>query len=346
MNIILPLVLLVLAVSFFCSLLEAVFLSITPGFVANELKDNPRTGKLLEHLKEKVDRPISAILTLNTISHTAGSATIGALAHELYGSTAITVISAVLTLSILFFSEIIPKMLGTIYWRELAHVAAYAIQLIIFAMYPIVWISEFLGKALRRPDEPEVTREEVIATAELSVNEGELHAKESTIIKNLLMLNNIYVSDIMTPRSVMFALDGSMTVEEVFEKYRPIRFSRIPVFEGSMDNIIGLALRHKIHETLSSDHHDVKVKDLVTQISSVPERMTVGAVLDFFIKRKEHLALAVDEYGVVTGLVTLEDAVETLLGVEIVDELDNVADMRQYALEQWQLRKNQIKRNP
>lgn len=336
----------ILLISFTCSLLEAVILSITPGFVANELKDNPRTGKLLEHLKEKVDRPISAILTLNTISHTAGATYVGALANELYGSTAITIISAVLTLSILFFSEILPKMVGTIYWRELAHFSVYIIQVIIFAMYPIVWISEFMGKALRRPDEPEVTREEVIATAELSVDEGELHAKESTIIKNLLMLNNIYVSDIMTPRSVMFALDGSMTVEDVFEKHRPIRFSRIPIYEGSIDNIIGLALRHKIHETLSSDNHDVKVKDLVTQISSVPERMTVGAVLDFFIKRKEHLALALDEYGVVTGLVTLEDAVETLLGVEIVDELDNVADMRQYALEQWQLRKNLIKRSP
>lgn len=346
MNLILPIVFLVLFISFVCSLLEAVFLSITPGFAANELKERPRTGKLLEHLKEKIDRPISAILTLNTISHTLGSTVIGALAHELYGNMAITVISVALTFSILFFSEILPKMIGTIYWRELAHFSVYAIQIIIFAMYPIVWLSEFMGKALRRPNEPEVTREEVIATAELSVDEGELHAKESTIIKNLLMLNNIFVSDIMTPRSVMFALDGVMTVEEIFEKYRPIRFSRIPVFEGSMDNIIGLAHRHKIHETLSSDNHEVKVKDLVTQINSIPERMTVGAVLDFFIKRKEHLALALDEYGVVTGLVTLEDAVETLLGVEIVDELDNVADMRQYALEQWQLRKSQIKRHP
>lgn len=188
-----------------------------------------------------------------------------------------------------------------------------------------------------------MTREEVIATAEVGVDEGTLHSKESNIIKNLLMLNNIFVSDIMTPRSVMFALDGTMTVEDVFEKYRPIRFSRIPVFEGSLDNIVGLAFRHKIHETLSSDQHDVKIKELVRPIQTLPERMTVGSALDFFIKKKEHLALAVDEYGVVTGLVTLEDAVETLLGVEIVDELDSVADMRQYALEQWQLRKNQFR---
>jgi CBS domain containing-hemolysin-like protein len=345
MGVIIPLFFGLLAVSFLCSVLEAIFLSITPAFVALELKENPRTGQLMEHLKQNIDRPISAILTLNTISHTAGASTIGALAHDLYGNMAITIISATLTISILFFAEIIPKMIGTIYWKELAPVAVYIIQVIIFAMYPIVWISELLGRAFRRPDEPDVTREEVIATAQIGADEGELHAKESLIIKNLLMLNNIYVSDIMTPRSVMFAIDGALTVEEIFDKYKPIRFSRIPVYEGSLDNMIGIVLRVKIFETLSNDHPDVKVKDLVTQINSVPERMTASAALDFFIKKKQHLALAVDEYGVVTGLVTLEDTVETLLGVEILDELDRVADMRQYALEQWQLRKQQIRKS-
>jgi CBS domain containing-hemolysin-like protein len=345
MDIIIPLFVTLLVVSFLCSLLEAIFLSITPAFVALELKQNPRTGQLMEHLKQNIDRPISAILTLNTISHTAGASTIGAIAHDLYGNVAITLISATLTISILFFAEIIPKMLGTLYWKELSPLAVYIIQIIIFAMYPIVWISELLGRLFKRPDEPDVTREEVIATAQIGADEGQLHAKESLIIKNLLMLNNIFVSDIMTPRSVMFAINGAMTVEEVFEKYKPIRFSRIPVYEGSLDNMIGIVLRVKIFETLSSDHHDVKLKDLVTQINSVPERMTASAALDFFIKKKQHLALAVDEYGVVTGLVTLEDTVETLLGVEILDELDRVADMRQYALEQWQLRKQQIRRS-
>lgn len=336
----------VLAVSFLCSMLEAVFLSITPAFVALEVKENPRTGQLMEHLKENIDRPISAILTLNTISHTAGSAAIGAMVHEEYGSSMITIASVILTFSILIFSEIIPKLVGASYWKSLAPAAVYIIQAIIFILYPIVWISEHLGKLFKKADdEPEITREEVIATAEIGADEGSLHLKESNIIKNLLMLDNMYVMDIMTPRSVMFALNSNMTVEDVFEKHKPIRFSRIPVYEGSLDNIIGLVFRHKIHETLSSDQHDVKIKDLVKPISTLSERMTVGAALDHFIKKKEHIALAIDEYGVVTGIVSLEDAVETLLGVEIVDELDSVADMRQYALEQWQLRKNVIRKS-
>jgi len=345
MTAIVSLFFLVLAVSFLCSVLEVTLLSITPAYVALEVKENPRTGILMERLKENIDRPLSAILTLNTISHTAGSAAIGAMVQEQFGSAAITVFSACLTFAVLVFSEILPKMLGAAYWKALAPAATYITQTIMFCLYPIVWISESVSKLFKKSDEPEVTREEIIATAEIGADEGSLHSKESAIIKNLLMLNAIYVSDIMTPRSVMFALDGSMTVEEVFDKYKPIRFSRIPIFEGSLDNIVGLSFRHKIQETMSSDHHDVKLSELAQAIASVPERMTVGAVLDFFIKRKEHLALAVDEYGVVTGLVTLEDAVETLLGVEIVDELDSVPDMRQFALEQWQTRKNQLRKS-
>ncbi|GIL16420.1 MAG: hypothetical protein BroJett040_01710 [Oligoflexia bacterium] len=326
-------------------MLEATFLSITGAYVSLQARDNPRTGKLMERQKEMIDRPISAILTLNTISHTAGAAAVGALVHQYYGSDYVTVVSVIFTLCILILSEIIPKKIGATYWRVLAPFTTYTIQFIILVLYPIVLLSEVVGKAFKSSDEPEITREEVIATAEIGVDEGTLHSKESTIIKNLLMLNNMFVSDIMTPRSVIFALDASMTVEEVFDKYKPIRFSRIPVFEGNLDNIIGMTMRYKIHETLSSDNHDVTIKQITTSINSVQERMTVAAVIDYFVKKKEHMALAVDEYGVVTGLVTLEDAVETLLGVEIVDELDHVSDMRQYALEQWQLRKSQIRKN-
>jgi CBS domain containing-hemolysin-like protein len=348
MTAIISLFVVVLTISFVCSLLEATFLSISPAYVALLVKENPRTGRLLERLKDNMNRPLSAILTLNTISHTAGSAAIGAMVQEQFGSASITMFSIILTLGILIFSEILPKMLGTAYWKELAPFTTYFIQSIIFCLYPIVWLMEIGSNLFKRAesddDEPEITREEVIATAELGADEGSLHLKETKIIKNLLMLDNIYVSDIMTPRSVIFALDGSSTVEEVFEKYKPIRFSRIPVFEGSLDNIVGLVFRHKVQDTLSNDLHEVKIKELMHPILTVPERMTAGAALDFFVKRKEHLALAVDEYGIVTGLVTLEDTVETLLGVEIVDELDSVPDMRQYALEQWQMRKNQLRK--
>jgi CBS domain containing-hemolysin-like protein len=207
-------------------------------------------------------------------------------------------------------------------------------------------LSEWIGKFIAKTSaDPEVTREEILMTAEIGAEEGTLKGKESNIIKNLLMLDKIYVSDIMTPRSVFFALDQDLSVEEVFAKYKPIRFSRIPVYAGNLDHIVGMTYRFKIHEALSNDLHDKKISEIISPISSIPERMTVSQVLDFFIKEKEHLALAVDEYGIVAGLVSLEDAVETLLGVEIVDELDSVEDMRKFALEQWQLRKQKLRKS-
>jgi len=334
----------VVLVSFLSSLLEAVFLSITPSFVALAVKDGKKFGELLEHLKENVDRPITAILTMNTITNVLGSAVIATLVLEEYGNDFVTVFTGILTVGILVFGEIVPKTLGAIYWKNLAPMATYFIQGLIFLMYPMVWLSGMIHRLWDKPETTSISREEMIAQAEMGVDEGTLHRKESAIIKNLLTLRSLYVSDIMTPRSVFFALESAMTVEDVHQKYRPIRFSRIPVYEGSIDHVIGMTMRYKIHEALSSDHHSLKVRELVTPIQTVPERMTVASLLDLFIKRKEHLFLAVDEYGIVTGLVSLEDAIETLLGVEIVDELDSVPDMRQYALDQWQLRKNQIRR--
>lgn len=344
MTSILVICVLVVIISFVCSFMEGVFLSITQPFVALAVKNEKRYGRLLEHLKEKVDRPLSAILTMNTITNTVGSAAIGALTLELYGSIAVSIVSALFGFVVLVAAEFIPKVLGTVYWKQSAPAAAYIIQALIFMLYPIVWLAEFLGDFLKRPGQMSVTREEMIATAEMGAEEGSIHRKESAIIKNLLTLNSLFVSDIMTPRSVFFALDADMTVAEAHAKYKPIRFSRIPIFEDNLDHVIGLTMRYRIHECLSNDQDNVKMREICSPISSVSERMTVAGLLDFFIRKKEHLALVVDEYGIVAGLATLEDAIETLLGVEIVDELDHVTDMRQYALEQWQIRKNQIRR--
>jgi CBS domain containing-hemolysin-like protein len=299
---------------------------------------------LLDHLKENVNRPLSAILTMNTIVNTLGSAAIAASIYEAYGSLGVSVASDFLTLGILIFSEIFPKILGTLYWKTLAPGAAYVIQIYIFLLYPIVWLSENLSRALSAPEQSNFTREEMIATAELGVEEGSLQKKESAIIKNLLTLNSLYVSDIMTPRSVLFALNADMTVAQVHQQFQPIRFSRIPVYEDHLDQIIGMTMRYRIHEALSNDQHSLKIRNTISSLNSVPERMSVAHLLDHLIKSKEHISLVIDEYGMITGLVSLEDAIETLLGVEIVDELDSVPDMRQYALEQWQIRKNQLRR--
>lgn len=346
MTTILVLFVLILAISFTCSMLEAVILSVTPAYVAVAVETKKRSGPLLEHLLENIDRPISAVLTMNTLSHTLGSAAIAYKVQHTYGDETVTVASVVLTFSILIFSEILPKSLGAANWKVLAPPSAYIIQTMIFLLYPFVIFAERFGGLFRKEIEaPEVTREEVMMTAEIGAEEGTLKTKESNIIKNLLMLDKMYVSDIMTPRSVFFALESADTVEEVANKYRPIRFSRVPVYSGSLDNIIGVTHRYKILEALSSDQHNTAIGNIITPIISIPERLSVSQALDFFIKEKEHLALAVDEYGVVTGLVTLEDAVETLLGVEIVDEFDNVEDMRKYALEQWQQRKAKLRRS-
>ena len=274
-----------------------------------------------------------------------GAAWIAALVQKEFGDAYVTLFSVALTFLVLVFSEIIPKTIGKNHSKSLAPIAAYGIQFMIVALYPLVKLSEALSKNLSTPSEqPDVTRDEMIKSAEIGVEEGTIKAKESTIIRNLLKLDKIFVSDIMTPRSVFTAIDGSLTVDEVGKKFRPIRFSRLPVYEGSLDHIIGMTHRYKILEALSQDQHTKLVRDLILPINSVNERMTVSQALDFFIKEKDHMALVVDDYGGVTGLVTLEDTVETLLGVEIVDEFDNIEDMRKYAMEQWQLRKNNIRR--
>ena len=330
----------VLSISFLCSLCEAVLLSLSPAFVEVKAEKKTKSGKLLKHIFINSNKSISAILTLNTTSHTMGSAWIAYQVQHEYGETAVTVCSVILTFLILFLSEIIPKSIGKNHSKMFAVFCAYTVQFMIVILYPIVKFSEMLSKAMSSPsDEPDITRDEMIKHAEMGVEEGTIRAKESNIIRNLMKLDKIYVSDIMTPRSVFMALDGSLSVDEVAKKYRPIRFSRLPVYQDSLDNIIGMTHRYKILEALSQDQHTKLIRELILPINSVSERMSVAQALDFFVKEKDHLALVTDEYGVVTGLVTLEDTVETLLGVEIVDEFDNIEDMRKYALEQWQLRK-------
>jgi CBS domain containing-hemolysin-like protein len=345
MTAILVLFLITILTSFMCSLLEAVILSVTPAYVAVSVQEKARSGPLLEHLRGNLDRPLSAILTLNTIAQTLGSSAIAFKVQKLYGEEYVTYASFVLTFLVLILSEVLPKSIGANYWKTLAPFSAYIIQAMIFILYPLVSASEFISRLVTKPDTQQVTREEMIMTAELGANEGSIKTKESAMIKNLLMMDKIYVSDIMTPRSVFFALEADITVDEVVNKYVPLRFSRIPVYSESLDNIIGMTHRYKILEASSDDEHTKKVSDLVSPIATISERLTVAEVLEYFIKEKEHLALAADEYGVVTGLVSLEDAVETLLGVEIVDEFDNIEDMRKYARDQWAIRKKQFRRS-
>ncbi len=337
-------VILAVVVSFLCSLLEAVLLSISYSYIAVREKKFPKSGLRLKKLKKNIDRPLAAILTLNTIANTVGATGVGAQVQIVFGYEHLAVASGLLTFTILVFSEIIPKTLGATHWKFLAPFCGVMIDWMIFLLYPFVRLSELLSRFLSRKNTMSVTREEMIMTAEMGVQEGAINAKESSIIKNLLLLNNIFVSDVMTPRSVLSAFDKTWTVNYVMQKFKPIRFSRIPVYSNDLDHIEGMVHRYKLMEASSNDLHDTPLTELMTPLHTIEEHIPVSVALDRFIKYKEHVFQVIDEYGTTTGIVTLEDAIETLLGVEIVDEFDSVADLRQYALEQWEQRKKQIRK--
>ena len=335
---------LAVVVSFICSLLEAVMLSTTSVYVRACIKKKKAYGQVLKSLKSHIDRPLSAILTLNTIANTVGATGVGAQVHVLFGSSYVAIASGILTFVILIVSEIIPKTIGASYWRTLAPVVAYVVSTLIMFTYPFVWLTEKLHHLLSPKKNESVTREDMIVTAEMGASEGAIGQKESRVIKNLLMLDTLKVSEIMTPRTVILAFNKKMKIREVISKNEPIRFSRVPLYSGSLDQVEGFIHRYKILEAHSHNLLDIRLEDYMKPIHSIPDNISVAAVLDQFIKRKEHIFTAVDSYGVLTGLVTLEDAIETLLGVEIVDEFDSVEDMRKFALEQWQTRKKTLNR--
>lgn len=327
---------LALIISFLCSLLESVILSVTYSHIRVLIKERLRSGHLLEALKENINRPLTAILTLNTTAHTVGAAGVGAEALRLFGSSWVAIASGILTLSILVFSEIIPKTLGAVYWKRLAGPSAYSIKILIGLTYPFVYLFEKLGHLLKSKRRgTKVTREEMIVMAELGEDEGTIEAKEGTVIENLLRLNNIPALDVLTPRSVIFALQKDLTVGQVLEEHRDLTFSRIPVYGKDLDDIVGLVHRHKLIKAQAEDKFDLPLESLVDSIHVVNGSDSVAAILDEFVSRREHLFMVRDEFGSTVGLITLEDAIETLLGVEIVDESDSVEDMRKLALDQF-----------
>jgi len=326
----------VLGVSFLCSLLESFILSVTHAHISIVSKDRPALGKKLSYFKENINRPLSAILSLNTIANTVGAASIGAITLIEFGSSWVAIMSGVLTLSILIFSEIIPKTIGALYWKRILIPATFAVQVLITMTYPLVVLLELLSKWLAKEGNGDkVSREEVIAMAELGEDEGTIEESESTVIENVLMLDDIPVEEVLTPRSVIFALDKTSSVKEVLDKYNDIEFSRIPVYEKELDNIIGIVRRHVLLKSKAEDQFDVTMGELAKPIHTVEENDSVGDVLDEFVKRREHLFMVKDQFGQVAGLITLEDAIETLLGIEIVDETDSVVDMRKLALDNW-----------
>jgi magnesium and cobalt exporter, CNNM family len=334
-----------IGVSFLCSVLEAVLLSVTPGFVESQLEPKPRRGRVLKEVKENLDKSISSILILNTFAHTMGAAGVGAQAAKVFGVRWETLIALVLTLVILYFSEIIPKTLGATYWKQLALPAAQVIKWLVKLLYPLVWVSARLTDLFSKGggDPTSISRDELAALAKLGTRHGSLGTHEGVLLENILHLRQTRTAEILTPRTVVSALDVSLTVSEAMAQVKEVRFTRLPVFENNLDEVVGLVLRPRILEAVLDEGGDDPLTEYLTPIYRVSAELPVLTLLDVFIRRREHLFLVEDEYGQTAGIVTLEDAIETLLGREIMDESDIVADMQELARTKYRGRMRESK---
>jgi len=361
-------ILMALVCSFLCSVAEAVLLSITPSYIEGLGERKPKHAALLRKLKkDKLDQSLSAILTLNTIAHTVGAIGAGAKATLVFGNAWFGLFSAIMTLMILFLSEIVPKTIGAVYWSILEVPTARFVQLLIVILYPVVWVSEKLTAFISRKKIINNTgRDELIAMASLGVKTGQIHSKESIIIRNLLRFESLKPSDIMTPRTVIFALPEDMKIRDAWPIISRKPFSRIPLYTHSVDSITGFILKdevlirsmghhgaHQIRGKIENDEIQTPMpaKDfednnsllsteeplsiLKREILVVPESISMTSLFEQSLKNLHHITIVVNEHGGTEGLVTLEDLIESILGMEIVDETDYVEDMRILARKRW-----------
>lgn len=330
-------VLLALVFSFLCSVAEAVLLSITPSYIAGLREEQPKLAALLKRLKQdNVDESLAAILTLNTIAHTVGAIGAGAKATVVFGSVWFGLFSAVMTLMILFLSEIIPKTLGAVFWPKLAGATAIFVRGLIMALYPLIKVSERLTRLIARRKSVHVfSRKELIAMARIGEQTGQIDEDESRIIRNLLRFKSLKAVDIMTPRTVILALRQDMTVTEALDANAHSPFSRLPLYRRDLDDITGFILKDDMLLSKAQNKGEVTLETLKREIKAVIGATPLSDLLEFLLDHRQHIVLVIDEYGGTEGLVTLEDVVETLLGMEIVDEADETEDMQALARQKW-----------
>lgn len=334
--------------SFLCSILEAVLLSVTPTFINIKKKEGRSYADALANLKKNVDKPLIAILTLNTIAHTVGAILVGVQAETVFGNgdNEILIVSAAMTFLILVLSEIIPKTIGATYWRNLANFTAIGLNILIFPLKytGILWLLQLSTKLIggKNSHVSTVSRDSFLAMADLAHEEGVFKESESKVIKNLINFKKILAKDIMTPRTMMVSEDENSSVKTFFEKNQNLRVSRIPIYSGNTDNITGLVLKDDIYKEMALDHDDRILADLRRDIIIVERALPIPTLFEKLVASKNHMALVVDEYGTVTGLVTMEDVIETLLGLEIMDESDNVEDLQHQARKNWETRAKRL----
>ena len=324
-----------IGISFLCSILEAVLLSITPSYIELVKKDKNKLGLLMEYQKKNIDFSIAAILTLNTFAHTLGAAGVGAEAAKMFGEEYMFYISAALTMLILVFSEIIPKTLGAYYWKALAEFTSRAIKILVFITYPILIVMNKITNYITPRKKDTITKDEILAVANIAEKKGILRVKETAMIENLLNLNEIKVKDIFTPRSVVFSVQKSDFLNSFkdrkcvdLEKFK--EYSRVPIYDSDIDDIVGIVIsKEYFHELLECNYENKE--DLIKPAQRVNENISISKLIDMFLVKSEHLFIVTDNYEQTEGVVSLEDALESLLGAEIVDELDSSVDLRELA---------------
>ena len=327
--------------SFLCSIWEAVLLSVPPSQVEIRYNEGTQAGKLLKKYKSEVDRPLAAILTLNTIAHTVGAIGVGAQATKIWGESLMSslIIPVVMTLGILILSEIIPKTLGANYWPRLISFTVQSLKVVIFLLFPLVWLSELITKFLKKDKKKSVlSRDEFSAMAEIGAKEGIFKKGEGRIIQNLLRFNTILAKNIMTPRTVVKAASQDQTIMDFYNENKKLRFSRIPIYSETKDQINGFILKDELLSNIINENGDKLLGDIRRDIQIVNEQMPIPDLFNRLMEGREHIALVVDEFGGMAGIVSMEDVIETLLGMEIMDELDNIEDMQRLARANWEKR--------
>ena len=337
-------VLVALVFSFLCSVMEAVLLSVSTPYAALLEGEGRSSGRVLRELKNDIGRPLAAILTLNTVAHTVGAAGAGAQAAVVFGDAWIGVFSGVLTLLILVLSEIIPKSLGATYWRELAPATAYGLRVLIWVLYPFVVLSNVLTRRIGGGEEPAgMSRQEIATLAEMGIGDGELADRESVILKNLFRLSDSRARDAMTPRTVVFTVSEDMTVDGYLRAHEKTRFSRVPVYRGQdRDRISGFVLRSDLLLAHALGNGADALSKHRRPLAAIPVTLSLLNVFERFLEERLHIAMLVDEYGTMAGIITLEDMLETLIGMEIVDEGDAAHDMQQVARRLWERRAREM----
>jgi CBS domain containing-hemolysin-like protein len=337
--------------SFLCSILEAVLLSVTPTFINVKKNEGLAYAETLEGLKKDVDKPLIAILTLNTIAHTVGAILVGVQAEQLpykiefLGFNIVGVVSAIMTLLILIVSEIIPKTIGASYWKELANFTSKALIALMFPLKwtGILWILQLTTKLIGDKGHGSVlSREDFTAMTDIAEQEGVFQESESKVIRNLLNFKEVLVRDIMTPRTVLKSADEEQTIQGFFDEHPMLRFSRIPIYEGNPDNITGYFLKDQLLEAIIKGNGEQPLKEIKRTILVTKRDLPIPSLFEQLIDQREHIALVVDEYGSVSGLVTQEDMIETLLGLEIMDESDNIEDLQLLARKSWERRAKRL----